>query len=274
MQNKSSRHTRWHAARMSSAPPSPCLIIVDVQNDYVMANGALPCPDAAAIIPCIRDAAHSGRFTAGVYLSADVKPASVPEVTCQSAAARWPPHCIAGSFGARLHDGLQHELLPDAVVVTKSSSMSAFGSPAKGETTQLRGLLQRRAPSHAVVCGLALEYAPLQHWHTHSHNRMHGEVCDALSTLQVLRDGDRSRLRGHAGGGLRRAGRLQVLRVRRPGTAALPVACFAANAGMSKCAGLVVTRDWRLQLRGAPKQGCSRQDARAGGGCSSGNPKP
>jgi hypothetical protein len=37
---------------------------------------------------------------------------------------------------------------------------------------------------------------------------------------------------------------------------------------------LVVTRDWRLQLRGAPKQGCCRQDARAGGGCSSGNPKP
>ena len=158
------------------------------------------------------------------------------------------PHCIAGSFGARLHDGLQHELLPDAVVVTKSSSMSAFGSPAKGETTQLRGLLQRRAPSHAVVCGLALEYAPLQHWHTHSHNRMHGEVCDALSTLQVLRDGDRSRLRGHAAGGLRRAGQLQVLRVRRPGTAALPVACFAVNAGTSKRAGLVVTRDWRLQL--------------------------
>ena len=96
MQNASSYHTRWHAARMSSAPPSPCLIIVDVQNDYVMATGALPCPDAAAIIPCIRDAAHSGRFTAGVFLSADVKPpASVPEVTCQSAAAntRWESGC-------------------------------------------------------------------------------------------------------------------------------------------------------------------------------------
>jgi nicotinamidase/pyrazinamidase len=227
MQKKSPRHTRWHAARMSSPPPSPCLIIVDVQNDYVMPSGALPCPDAEAIIPCIRDAAHSGRFTAGVYLSADVKPpASVPVVTCQSAAARWPPHCIAGSFGARVHEGLQHELLPDAVVVTKSSSMSAFGSSAKGETTQLRGLMQRRAPSHAVVCGLALEYSPLQHWHTHSHNRMHGEVCDALWALQVLRDGDRPRLRGHAAGGLRRAGRLQVLRVRRR-QRCLPCACGA-----------------------------------------------
>ena len=27
MQNTSSYHTRWHAARMSSAPPSPCLVI-------------------------------------------------------------------------------------------------------------------------------------------------------------------------------------------------------------------------------------------------------
>ena len=38
MQNKSSCHTRWYAARMSSAPPSPCLVIAHVQNDYVMAT--------------------------------------------------------------------------------------------------------------------------------------------------------------------------------------------------------------------------------------------
>ena len=82
---------RWHAARMSSAPPSPCLIIVDVQNDYVMATGALPCPDAAAIIPCIRDAAHSGRFTAGVYLSADVK----PPATAQCASDERKGECVA-----------------------------------------------------------------------------------------------------------------------------------------------------------------------------------
>jgi hypothetical protein len=32
---------RWHAARMSSAPPSPCIVIAHVQNDYVMATRAI-----------------------------------------------------------------------------------------------------------------------------------------------------------------------------------------------------------------------------------------
>jgi nicotinamidase/pyrazinamidase len=160
--NQHSKSQSFNSPRMSSLPPSPCLIIVDVQNDYVLTTGALPCPDAETIIPCIHNAAHSGHFTSGVYLSADDKPpTSESDGTRQS--SRWPQHCISGTFGARLHDGLQHELLRDAVVVTKSSSMSAFGNQAKGETTQLCGLLQSRAPSHVVVCGLALEYALIKH---------------------------------------------------------------------------------------------------------------
>jgi len=142
------------------SPPSPCLIIVDVQNDYVLPSGALPCADAQAIIPAIHRAAHSAFYSAGIYLSADDKlPEAEAEGQPSATAPRWPPHCISGSFGAQIHEGLCHELLPDAVVVTKRDSMSAFGSEAKGETTTLRGLLRARPPSHAVVCGLALECA-------------------------------------------------------------------------------------------------------------------
>jgi nicotinamidase-related amidase len=134
---------------------SPCLIIVDVQNDYVLPSGALPCPGAEAIVPLIHDAAHSSFFSAGVYLSADDKEMAAEDAA--QPAPRWPPHCISGSFGAQIHQALRHQLLPAAVVVTKRESMSAFGSEAKGETTTLRAFLQMRPPSHAVVCGLALE---------------------------------------------------------------------------------------------------------------------
>jgi len=139
------------------SPPSPCLIIVDVQNDYVLPSGALPCPDAPSILPPIHAAAHSGIFTAGVYLSADDKLPEGEGSQPAASACQWPPHCISGSFGAQIHADLRHEQLQGAVVVTKSNSMSAFGSEAKGETTPLRKLLQQRLPSHAVVCGLALE---------------------------------------------------------------------------------------------------------------------
>ena len=142
--------------------PSPCLIIVDVQNDYVLPSAALPCPDAPAIVPHIHAAAHSGFFSAGLYLSADDKPPAAEGSQPASGTCQWPPHCISGSFGAQIHAGLRHEQLPHAVVVTKSNSMSAFGSEAKGETTPLRLLLQQRPPSHAVVCGLALEYCVME----------------------------------------------------------------------------------------------------------------
>jgi nicotinamidase/pyrazinamidase len=132
---------------------------VDVQNDYVLPSGALPCPDAAAIVPAIHEAAHSGFFTAGVYLSMDDKPPTADDGQRDADVPRWPAHCVSGTFGARLHEGLHHDVLPDAVIVTKSKSMSAFGSTEKGEQTPLGGLLVQRRVSHAVVCGLALEYA-------------------------------------------------------------------------------------------------------------------
>jgi nicotinamidase/pyrazinamidase len=141
---------------MSTPSLYPCLIIVDVQNDYVLPSGALPCPDALAIIPHIHSAAHSSFFSAGVYFSADDKD-PVVESIIGSLSSRWPPHCISGSFGAQIHAGLCHEDVPGAVITTKRNSMSAFGSAGKGEITGLNLHLQQRPPSHAVVCGLALE---------------------------------------------------------------------------------------------------------------------
>lgn len=167
---------------MTNLPPFPSLIIVDVQNDYVLASGALPCPDAPAIIPHIHSAAHSGFYSAGIYLSADDKAPAVEGTRSESGACRWPPHCITGSFGAQIHAGLCHNELPGAVIITKRSSMSAFGSVANGETTNLHLQLLLRAPSHAVVCGLALECAALPCF----------IELQRLTLGQVLCDGDSS----------------------------------------------------------------------------------
>lgn len=191
-----------HSSPAPSPAVFPCLIIVDVQNDYVLPSGALPCPDAEAIVPAIHHAAHGAFFSAGVYLSADDK-MPVCDGDAQADAARWPPHCITGTFGAKIHDGLQHDLLAGAAVVTKRSSMSAFGSDAKGETTALRQLLLTKPPSHAVVCGLALEFE----------RACAASAFSACDARQVLRHGDRSRLRCHETASVRGDGRLPVLQV-------------------------------------------------------------
>jgi nicotinamidase/pyrazinamidase len=128
-----------------------CLIVVDMQHDYI--TGALACPRGGEIIGVINGAlALSSSFAGGIFLSMDEKQAS-------DDFGRWPPHCVVGTPGYELAVSPPPSPVPP-VLIKKRRSMSAFGS--KGESTPLRALLQERGVTHALVCGLALEYCVLE----------------------------------------------------------------------------------------------------------------
>lgn len=139
--------------------PIRCLIVVDVQADFVDAAGALPVPGAADILAPIRAALATPQlFPGGIYFSHDDK-------LLTDSFRGFPVHCIRGTPGAALHPGLGLASAPAHTLIAKRRSMSAFGStralPEESEVTPLREMLLARGVTHAVVCGLALEYCVL-----------------------------------------------------------------------------------------------------------------
>lgn len=75
------------------------VIVVDMQRDFVMASGALPVPDAEAIVAPMRQwlAALDPAQTAGVLMTFDTH---VPDVYAASAEGReFPIHCVHGTAG-------------------------------------------------------------------------------------------------------------------------------------------------------------------------------
>lgn len=78
------------------------VIVVDMQRDFVAADGALPVGDAEAIVAPMQAwlAALDPAEIAGVLFTADTH---VPEIYAQSAeAGQFPPHCEKGMPGWEL----------------------------------------------------------------------------------------------------------------------------------------------------------------------------
>ena len=130
------------------------LVVVDVQNDYTFASGALPCPGAEEIIATINEAI-SHHWAGGVVFTLDAK------VPGDEGDSKWPAHCVNGTHGQLLATGLI--VPPDAAKVEKRWSYSGFGrhDGHRHETTELESMLIARGVSHVVVVGLALEFCVL-----------------------------------------------------------------------------------------------------------------
>ena len=76
------------------------LIVVDMQNDFVSEEGALSSPAAREIVPFVRERVQKVLqngdevvFTLDTHLEDDAE------------FAKFPPHCLRGSWG--------HELIPE-----------------------------------------------------------------------------------------------------------------------------------------------------------------
>ncbi len=138
------------------------LVVVDAQNDFVDPAGALSVSGAPARIPAVNDLVEAATAAGWlVVLSADWHPERTPHFEADG--GPWPPHCVAGTWGAELHDDLR--VPPTACLVRKGTGdedgYSAFSMvAADGETvgTGLAELLAEAGVTDVVVAGFATDY--------------------------------------------------------------------------------------------------------------------
>lgn len=141
--------------------PGVALLVVDVQNDFADPQGSLSVRGGAALVAVISGHIERAR-AAGAFVAytQDWHPPETPHFAKDGGI--WPVHCIAGSWGARLHP----DLTVDGPVVRKGASgedgYSGFTMrhPTTGETepTELDAVLRRARVARVVVCGLATDY--------------------------------------------------------------------------------------------------------------------
>jgi len=147
------------------------LIVVDVQNDFVR-GGALAVPGGEAIVPLVNRL--SGVF-AQVALTQDWHPRGHASFASSHPGAKlfdvidmpygpqvlWPDHCVQGTRGAALVEGLA---VDSAFLVLRKGthsgvdSYSAFVEADRRTTTGLGGLLAARGVGRVFVCGLATDF--------------------------------------------------------------------------------------------------------------------
>ena len=125
------------------------LIVVDVQNDFC-AGGALEVPDGDAVIEPINLLMDQADF---VVATRDWHPPDHGSFAQQ--AGPWPQHCVQGTPGAEVRDGL--DLGRVDAVVDKGQAPDREGYSGF-EDTGLEQLLRDRGVDVVHVAGLALDY--------------------------------------------------------------------------------------------------------------------
>jgi nicotinamidase/pyrazinamidase len=148
-----------------------CLIVVDVQNDF-MPGGALAVAHGDQVVPVINRIA--ARFP-NVVLTQDwhprghasfasSHPGKKPFETLRLAYGEqvlWPEHCVQDTPGAALHAGLS--IAHAQLVVRKGhhagvDSYSAFLEADRETPTGLAGYLRERGLTRLYFCGLATDF--------------------------------------------------------------------------------------------------------------------
>lgn len=142
---------------------SAALIVVDVQNDFAHPDGSLFVDGGDEILDRINaEISRAADARATVVLTQDWHPPSTPHFDTDGGV--WPVHCVAGTWGADLVEGLDPEHRAAAVVrkgTNGEDGYSAFAMRRPGGDvdipTGLGGLLRERGVDTVVVCGLATD---------------------------------------------------------------------------------------------------------------------
>jgi len=133
------------------------LIVVDVQRDF-LPGGALGVPRGDEVVAPLN--AWLAAFTrAGrpVFATRDWHPPAHCSFVAQG--GPWPPHCVAGSEGARLADALA---LPAGAVVISKATEAMRDAYSGFSGTDLGERLARAGVRRVFVGGLATDYCVLQ----------------------------------------------------------------------------------------------------------------
>lgn len=139
------------------------LVVVDMQNDFGHPDGSLFVTDGDTIVDAVNAHIEQVASVGGtVVLTQDWHPASTPHFIDDGGV--WPVHCVAGTWGAELVDGLDPNNRASAVIrkgTNGEDGYSAFSMREPGGdvdiSTGLAGLLRDRGVDHVVVVGIATD---------------------------------------------------------------------------------------------------------------------
>jgi nicotinamidase/pyrazinamidase len=123
------------------------LLIVDVQNDFCP-GGALAVNDGDKIVPIINQIQDKFDF---VISSQDWHPANTVHFE------KWPPHCIAGTFGADFHPNLITDKI-DLKLLKGTGNKDDGYSAFEATNVSLIDYLHENQITDLFVCGLATDY--------------------------------------------------------------------------------------------------------------------
>jgi len=147
------------------------LVMVDVQNDFMPYPGStLPVPDGAQVVPELSKFVSKVAENHGaLFATQDWHPAGHISFKSAGRGGIWPDHCIQGSHGSQLDDGLKVTLQAalekegvETQIVRKGYDLdhdaySGFeGVNYQGLT--LTQLLKQKHISRILVGGLATDY--------------------------------------------------------------------------------------------------------------------
>ncbi len=155
----------WDAspAVVHSGGQNTALVVVDMQNDFGHPDGSLFVSGGDSIVGAINDEIERTAAGGGtVVVTQDWHPASTPHFIDDGGV--WPTHCVAGTWGAELMDGLDPNRRATAVIRKGTNGEDGYSAFAMREPggdvdipTGLAGLLRERGIERVVVCGLATD---------------------------------------------------------------------------------------------------------------------
>ena len=128
------------------------LLIIDVQNDFASPDGALSVRGGEEILDRVNQLSSGGDFDL-VVATRDWHPEN--HGSFEENGGQWPRHCVQGTWGAELHDGVDRA--PIDLVVDKGQTPDTDGYSAFDGTDLLSTLREREVDS-VVVVGLATDY--------------------------------------------------------------------------------------------------------------------
>jgi len=137
------------------------LVVVDVQNDFADPAGSLYVEGAGDAVEAVNVEVRAARERgATVVYTQDWHPPDTPHFAKDGGS--WPVHCVAGTWGARLHPGLSVDGPRLRKGTGGEDAYSAFTvtDPRTGATaaTGLQALLEGTGVERVVAVGLATDY--------------------------------------------------------------------------------------------------------------------
>ena len=160
------------------------LLIVDVQNDFCP-GGALAVNDGDKIVPIINQIENKFDI---VISSQDWHPATTVHFE------KWPPLCIAGTFGADFHPNLNTDKI-DLKLLKGTGNKDDGYSAFEATNVSLIDYLHENQMSDLYVCGLATDYCVKATVLDAIKNGFHTYVItDAVAAVNIEKGDDKKAL--------------------------------------------------------------------------------